>query len=342
MRISIIIPVYNVEQYIVRCLQSVVAQVSFAGLEVILVDDCGTDNSIALAQGFLAGCAGLDYKILHHTRNCGLSAARNTGLKAATGDYVYFLDSDDAITTDCMQLLTAPLKEREYDFVIGGYEVLGSDNDYPPLLLKHGEFTTNRDIMHSYSNGKWYMMAWNKLCCREFLLRNALFFEEGVLHEDVVWSFKLACCATSMYVIEEPTYKYYIRTESIMTGIVLEKDVEIYKRVYSVIAEYVAQEDRIRDPDVYNLFAGRLSSFMFSLLHLGRNDLYHDVYAYCHSVMYLSPISAYRKGVMGLKYLIRDIHYSLHLPLGRFYKWLFYQLVYRLGNKKIEGLMWRV
>lgn len=342
MRVSIVIPVYNVEQYIVRCLQSVVAQKNIQDIEVILVDDCGTDDSIALAKEFLAGYPCVDCRILHHTKNGGLSAARNTGLRAAKGDYVYFLDSDDEITSDCMVALTAPLKDKNYEFVIGGYNVKGSKLDYPPLSLKEGEVVGNDSIMTLYSTGKWYMMAWNKLCNREFLLNNNLFFEEGLLHEDVVWSFKLACRASSMYVIEQPTYNYYIRGESIMTAMSLERDVEIYKRVFSCISEFVASEYRIEDSNVYSLFYGRLSSFLFSLLSLKRKDLYDDVYTFCDKTIYLSPLRAYFKGVAGLKYLIRDIHYAMPVNIGKFYKWLFYQLAYGIRKKRIEGSFWRV
>ena len=98
MLVSIIIPVYNVATFIVRCLQSVVIQKGVADMELLLVDDCGTDNSIELADNFLKDCKGVNYKVLHHNQNRGLSAARNTGLKAAKGEYVYFLDSDDALS----------------------------------------------------------------------------------------------------------------------------------------------------------------------------------------------------------------------------------------------------
>lgn len=341
-KISIVIPVYNVEQYIVRCLQSVVSQKNIQDIEVILVDDCGTDNSLALAKEFLADYPCVDCRILHHTKNGGLSAARNTGLRAAKGDYVYFLDSDDEITSDCMVALTAPLKDKNYEFVIGGYNVKGSKLDYPLLSLKEGEVVGNDSIMTLYSTGKWYMMAWNKLCNREFLLKNNLLFEDGLLHEDVVWSFKLACKASSMYVIEQHTYNYYIRGESIMTAMSLEKDVEIYKRVFLCISEFVASEYRIEDPNVYSLFYGRLSSFLFSLLSLKRKDLYDDVYTFCDKTIYLSPLRAYFKGVVGLKYLIRDIHYAMPVTVGKLYKWLFYQLAYGIRKKRIEGSFWRV
>lgn len=342
MRISIVIPVYNVEQYIVRCLQSIVSQENIQDIEVILVDDCGIDNSITLAKDFLASCPDVDYKILHHVKNGGLSAARNTGLKAAKGDYVYFLDSDDEITIECITVLTSPLKDRNYDFIIGGYNVKGSELNYPPLSLKEGCVLGNDSIMSLYSTGKWYMMAWNKLCKREFLLKNNLLFEEGMLHEDVVWSFKLACKASSMYVIERHTYNYYIRGESIMTAMSLEKDVDIYKNVFTCISEFAVDEGRIKDANVYSFVYGRLSSLLFSLLLLKRTDLYNDVYSFCHKTIYLSPIKAYTRGIVGFKYLIRDIHYDLPVSVGRVYKWLFYQLVYGIRKKIIEGSFWRI
>ena len=99
MKISVIIPVYNVAPYIAACLQSVMRQTAQAALECILVDDCGPDNSMEVVNETLKSYNGpVDFKIVRHTQNRGLSAARNTGMAAATGDYIYFLDSDDEIT----------------------------------------------------------------------------------------------------------------------------------------------------------------------------------------------------------------------------------------------------
>ena len=103
--ISIIVPIYNVEEFIAECLQSVVAQ-TYRDYELILVDDCGTDGSMSVAARFASHPA-LEGKmrILRHDRNRGLSAARNTGTAAAKGKYVLFLDSDDILAPDCLQLL---------------------------------------------------------------------------------------------------------------------------------------------------------------------------------------------------------------------------------------------
>ena len=124
-KVSIIIPVYNVASFIIQCLDSVRSQ-SYTNLEVILVDDCGTDNSMAVVQEYLKHHSFTEVKILHHTHNRGLSAARNTGLEAATGEYVFFLDSDDELTDDCISVMAEPIEKFYHDFVIANYEVKGT------------------------------------------------------------------------------------------------------------------------------------------------------------------------------------------------------------------------
>lgn len=341
-KVSIIIPVYQVERYILRCLQSVTVQKRLAEMELILVDDCGKDNSIKLAEDYLFQHPEVNYRILHHTHNRGLSAARNTGLKVAQGEYVYFLDSDDWLgEEDSISLLMKPLDEKLYDFIIGEYEVKGSLLPFPHLKLNKGAIVGNESIIISFVKNQWYMMAWNKLCNREFLLRNSLFFEEGLLHEDVVWSFKLACKADCMYVVDVPTYNYYIREQSIMTGISLEKDIEVYKNVFTHIADFIKEEERTKDRYVYSWFYGRLSSFLFSLLQIGQKESFNDIYMFCHNLVYLSPIKAYIEKLIGLKYVVRDMHYLMPVSLGRLYKWMCYQMGYGIKNKKIEGALWR-
>lgn len=97
-RVSIIIPIYNVEPYILECLQSVDKQTIGDDIECILVDDCGTDNSVLVAEDFIKSYNGrVHFTLIHHQKNGGLSAARNTGIHAAHGEYLYFLDSDDTI-----------------------------------------------------------------------------------------------------------------------------------------------------------------------------------------------------------------------------------------------------
>lgn len=213
--ISIIIPIYNVAPYIERCLQSVYHQ-SYCHLEVILVDDCGCDDSMAIAGRFCT-LHQLDWKIIAHQTNRGLSAARNTGVRNATGDYLFFLDSDDLLPVDSMLSFVRYLnKHGDADFLIGDYEV---DGCFKKRTLDiGGKIDGNDSVFNLLVRGKWYMMAWGKLIARDFFFRNKLWFAEGRLHEDLLFSFKLALHADSLIALPEYVYQYIIHDNSITTN----------------------------------------------------------------------------------------------------------------------------
>ena len=337
-KVSIIIPVYNVAPYIQKCLQSVECQ-TYKNIEVIFVDDCGTDESILLITDFITQNNLIDWQIVRHSVNKGLSGARNTGLRVATGDYVYFLDSDDYVVSDCIEKLVTTLSHKTYDMVIGGYE---NSINVGKSMLCHtdGEINGNDEILRTYAQGMWYVMAWNKLCNRRFLLDNDLYFEEGLLHEDVVWTFKVACKAQSLYVVNYPTYVYNIRQSSIMTSMSIEKDVSIYCKAFDHIVNFVKKEVRVLGKYEYSIIEGKKSGILYSLLEKGENGVYEKFYPYFYKQCYISPLNALLKGVITLPYFVRDMHYMLPMKLGRLYKRWFYMLCYKFRNKKIEGAVW--
>ena len=117
MKVSIIIPIYKVEPYIERCIQSVLRQ-TYRDLEVILVDDCTPDRSMELAKACIEQSPlskDLQIVYLRHEQNRGVSVCRNDGIDAATGEYIMFIDSDDHITDDCVETLVKPLENYPYD-----------------------------------------------------------------------------------------------------------------------------------------------------------------------------------------------------------------------------------
>ena len=125
--VSIIIPVYKVEEYLDRCVESVVNQ-TYTNLEIILVDDGSPDRCPQMCDDW----AKKDDRIrVVHQQNKGLSGARNTGIREAKGEYVYFLDSDDEITHDCIETLLKPLEIHCFDFVMGDYELRGIPTCFP-------------------------------------------------------------------------------------------------------------------------------------------------------------------------------------------------------------------
>lgn len=218
--ISIIIPVYHVEQYIEDCLKSVVSQSYKGTFECILIDDCGTDASIEIAKHFINQYKGrVLFRILHHEKNQGQSAARNTGINAASGDYLLFLDSDDLLTPDCLETLTA-LAEGQKDVVCGAYESFDGYLYYWSDVYKLDNFTSNdnHEIVNLYTSGKLYPMPWNKLVKKELITRDGIYFKEGVIHEDDLWNLMVANHAQSFKSINKTTYYYRIRNNSTMTA----------------------------------------------------------------------------------------------------------------------------
>ena len=241
-KVSIIIPVYNVEPYIEECLQSVMRQTYRGEMECILVDDCGTDNSMEVAGQLIEAYDGpIVIRVLHHDHNRGLSAARNTGINAACGDYVYFLDSDDWISNDCIEKLTQPLDLEQYDFVVGHCEWDGEDSI---VTCPEGEY--HKYGLKSREHSGIPVAVWNRLFRKSFLLDNQLFFEVGKVYEDSIFSFDLACVERKYYVVNSLTYYYRRRENSITTR-------KNQDRIVGYVGWFQSLRDRVRQEKYKNL-----------------------------------------------------------------------------------------
>ncbi|MDR0863511.1 MAG: glycosyltransferase [Candidatus Symbiothrix sp.] len=216
MTVSIVIPVYNVSKFIGKCLYSALSQ-TYPDIEYILIDDATPDNSMEIVTEILSNHPRKEaVKMVHHRENKGLAGARNTGIQYSTGDYLFFLDSDDELPPDCIETLVSCMDNQEVDFVIGEIKVIGNERKaYPPLLLQEGIYQGNDFILDSFLERKWYEMAWNKLIKRSIFTEKNIRFEEGIVHEDTLWSFQLALTAQSMAVTSVPTYLYHIQSNSI-------------------------------------------------------------------------------------------------------------------------------
>ena len=218
--ISIIIPIYNVEKYIERCLLSVMNQEGYDGdIECILVDDCTPDKSMKIAQTVIERYHGpIRFQILHNHENQGLSCARNKGLSNAKGDYVFFLDSDDYISEDCIRSLSQQLylNDGVIDIVIGNFFDFRNgkywqERDTIPVILHN-----HTEIMRRFLQIEIPAMAWNKLVRRQFLNEHHLLFEPQMVHEDELWSFQLFDVVKNVVVIPDVTYSYEQNAKSIM------------------------------------------------------------------------------------------------------------------------------
>lgn len=218
MKVSIIIPVYNVAPYIKRCLDSVVAQ-TFQDIECILVDDCGTDNSVEIAQQFIDNYQGqIQFRFFHHDKNHGLSGARNTGIQVATGEWCFFLDSDDALTPNCFSILLALVeKYPDVNFVQGNLlNEKGKISHYGFNNIP--EYCNNPSTIEDIMLQKVITSACNRLIKHSFLIENNLFFPVGIVHEDMYWVYFLSKNVHVAAFSNIGTYIYFTNEGSIMTA----------------------------------------------------------------------------------------------------------------------------
>ena len=252
-KVSIIIPVFKE-----RCVSSVLNQ-TYRELEVILVDDCSPDQSVDLAKLLIEKSEkskDLEILYLKHKTNRGLSAARNTGIKAAKGDYIYLLDSDDEITPLCIEkLISLALKYPDVDIVQGNTWYNEERFKWLDLSTKNlPEYSHDKQwIRKQFINVDYNLIdnvpttAWNKLFNRKWFVDNNLWYKEGLIHEDEHWRLMYWKYINSIAFCNDITYKYYIRQDSIITRC-KSKDqryhafLEIYKEYLPTIGSFSNNE----------------------------------------------------------------------------------------------------
>ena len=256
MDISVIIPIYNVKDYVLDCLHSVANQTKKNGVECILVDDRGTDNSMEIAEKFVSSYNGMiDFRIYHHDKNKGLSAARNSGIREAKGKYLYFLDSDDTIYPNCLNIMFDSAEKYDADLVQGSYD---SDVPYMEQFSKHSLplFSDNhpfikRTLLNYDVNP---VMAQNRLVKKNIIVDNNLFFKEGIIHEDNYWTFFLAKVINRICFIKDKTY-YRQTIGSITNRVNIEKETFAFS---TLITDFCANID--------NIEIGAQKKYIFCLL----------------------------------------------------------------------------
>ena len=214
--VSIIIPVYGVENYIERCLYSVMQQDSKSvSLECILVDDCSPDNSINIAEKMIKDYSGgIRFEILSHEKNQGLSVARNTGMNSAKGRFLFFMDSDDYITDDCIVKLYKEVKEfPDVEVVKGNHvgRIAVNVSRIPSCPLN------NDKLLNLLYMSVIPVMAWNTLIKRDVVQNNNLAFKPGLLYEDNLWTAQLFRHVKRFLFVPDTTY-YYESNNNSITG----------------------------------------------------------------------------------------------------------------------------
>ena len=210
--ISVIVPVYKVENYLDRCVESITNQ-TYKNLEIILVDDGSPDNCPRMCDEWSKKDSRI--KVIHK-ENGGLSDARNAGMVIATGEVISFIDSDDYIDLNMYELLINKMHETDSDIVSCGVNwvdesgrVLKSD-----IVLSDVVFSTVEAMKELLDDGALKQPVWNRIYKREIAL--TIPFEKGKCHEDVFWSYQAVGKSKRICVINQVFYYYVQRSDSIM------------------------------------------------------------------------------------------------------------------------------
>ena len=236
--ISVIVPVYNVAQYLEKSIASIQQQ-TYQNLEIILVDDGATDESGRLCEQI----AEQDERVLvYHKENEGLSQARNDGLKQAHGDYVIFIDSDDYIHSEMIASLYQQLVKEDADVSSCGVMNVYANSESPQTENQDDYFICDTEtFLREYLIGeKIPGTICNKLIKKEVAAQ--LTFPKGLIYEDAYYHFDLIKVAKKYVVNTNPYYYYFHRGDSITTKPYAEKDlayIDIYQKFYTeVVKEY--------------------------------------------------------------------------------------------------------
>lgn len=223
MKVSVIIPLYNAQNYISACLESVLSQ-TLKDFEVIVVDDCSTDNSCAVAESFSEKFGGR-LKIISLSNNTGnASIPRNEGLRFSRGDYIFFMDNDDLITPNALETLykfaenaRADVVYMERGFLLTGKNVIAANWDKNSSKITNPTLETQNISVRieNFLKTSYGWAPWTKFIRRDFLIANKIDFPHVKISEDVLWSFKIICLAKNFLRIPNQLYICRSRTDSL-------------------------------------------------------------------------------------------------------------------------------
>ena len=232
--VTLSLPVYNVEPYIEKALLSALNQ-SFESIEYIIVDDKGSDNSMDIVRSVIATHPRKkDVRIIEHHQNIGLGAGRNTAIENATGKYIYFMDSDDEICNNCIEILYSKMQKKPADFIAGS--IINKDRKENIITqFVHDDISISGRstiALDYYKRKRRIVTVWNKLYDLDFLLKNNIKCIPSHLNEDNIFTFQVVLNALSCMYISDLTYTYYDTPESILKAVSSNKISARYAKQY--------------------------------------------------------------------------------------------------------------
>lgn len=296
--ISIVVPIYNVESYLHRCIDSLINQ-TYKEIEIILVDDGSTDSCGKICDDYEKRYTNI--KVIHKD-NGGLSDARNCGLDKAMGEYVFFVDSDDYIALNTVEkFVDVALNNIGVDMIVGQYEKVDEHRDDLDNFNCSGGDKKNvlsgkQYLLETLKNNTFVVTAWSKMYRKEFLLANDLLFLKGIVHEDELFTMQCLLKAEKVVDTDLVFYRYLIRQGSIMTN---SKQLRNAKSVKEIVSELQEQYEKTEPAELKRLLCDHSATITYQALsRLDRNTITKNL---------LNDYSLLKKNSISLKNKIRFI-----------------------------------
>lgn len=265
-KVSVVIPVYNVEKYLCECVDSVLKQ-TYSSYEIILVDDGSTDSSGSFCDSYLIKDSRI--RVLHKA-NGGLSSARNAGLEIAVGKYVYFLDSDDYISDQTLEKLVEVAEKDSADLVFfdavsfadaeDNYKV--SQNYIRKHNYKTGKGTAGFSEMQK--NDEFHSAVPLLFIKKDLLEQNDIRFIDGIYYEDMLFTYQVFCCSRVASQVKEAFYHRRYRKNSIMTSNKNPKHFASFTKVYEEVKSF-SESHGIADEAFANAYIVRCAFNCFNI-----------------------------------------------------------------------------
>ena len=268
MKFSIIIPVYNVEQYILKCLKSIEDQ-TYNNYEVIIVNDGSPDNSEKVIKEYIKGKNKYKY---YKKVNGGLSDARNYGLKYVTGDYIIFIDSDDYINNELLENINKSVEKKSYDLV--RFEAICVDDNGKEIhqpYFKLPEKNNLENTIDSILKSEYVEPAWLYAYNKKFWDRNHFLYIKNMIHEDYGLTPIVLAKSTSIKKLNYTGYCYVFRNNSIMNQIKYEK---LKNRTNDFYKQYLNNVKQIKNTSKKNKMILNFCTLamIYKLRELNKND----------------------------------------------------------------------
>lgn len=309
-QVSVIIPVYNTEKYLKKCLDSVCNQ-TLKDIEIVCVNDCSPDGSLTILQEYAKNDNRI--KLINFTENKGAAAARNAGIDAATGEYIGFIDSDDFIDLDFYEKLYSKAKETDADAVKGKIKIIGDEDN----IAKKVFYNINADVRRNFS---YFCHSFTSAIYNiNFLKKYKIYFPINVSYfEDPYFSIMAIFHYKNVQVIDNTYYNYVLNNMSLTS----QKNDKAWCEELSVIEHLLRLVNETALPQqnyliIYDFLLRQvLGDFSLKILSLSvykkAVSVLINAYASCAYKDALLEYSYLRNKEMGKRYLIEQLHYNIH------------------------------